>query len=51
LQIIILEKNIGFASDNNSAKIISQKGMIKELPIMKKSEMAVKILDEILKIV
>jgi phosphopantothenoylcysteine decarboxylase/phosphopantothenate--cysteine ligase len=47
----ILEKNIGFASDNNSAKIISQKGMIKELPIMKKSEMAVKILDEILKIV
>ncbi|MEA2021834.1 MAG: phosphopantothenoylcysteine decarboxylase, partial [Candidatus Caldatribacteriota bacterium] len=47
----IMEKNVGFASDKNSAKIISQKGVIKELPIMQKSEMAVKILDEILKIV
>ena len=46
----IMEKNIGFASDKNSAKILSQKGVIKELPIMQKSEMAVKILDEILKI-
>jgi len=46
----ILEKSIGFASDKNSAKIISKKGIIQELPVMQKTEMAVKILDEILKL-
>jgi len=43
-------KDIGFASDKNSAKIISKEGTMQELPIMQKSDMAVKILDKILKI-
>ena len=45
----ILDKKIGFASDKNSAKMINKDGNIKEMPIMKKSEMAKNILDEILK--
>jgi len=40
----------GFASDENSAKIIGIKGIVQELPLMPKSEMAEKILDKILKI-
>ena len=45
----IMDKKIGFASDKNSAKMINKDGNIKEMPIMKKSEMAKNILDEILK--
>ena len=45
----ILDKKIGFASDKNSAKMINKDGNIREMPIMKKSEMAKNILDEILK--
>ena len=46
----LLTKGAGFASDENSAKIIGINGIIRELPLMPKSEMAEKILDEILKI-
>ena len=45
----IMDKKIGFASDKNSAKMINKDGNIREMPIMKKSEMAKNILDEILK--
>lgn len=45
----IMNKKIGFASDKNSAKMINKDGNIREMPIMKKSEMAKNILDEILK--
>ncbi len=43
-------KGAGFGSDQNEAKIINGKGVVQELPLMPKSEMAQKILDEILKI-
>jgi len=46
----IMEKNTGFASEMNCGKIIDKSGIIKDLPTMKKSEMAKNILDEILKI-
>lgn len=44
-------KDAGFGSDKNIAKIINKKGIVyRELPLMPKTEMAEKILDEILKI-
>ncbi|HBY57050.1 MAG TPA: bifunctional phosphopantothenoylcysteine decarboxylase/phosphopantothenate--cysteine ligase CoaBC [Candidatus Atribacteria bacterium] len=44
-------KDAGFGSDKNIAKIINKEGIVyKELPLMPKTEMAEKILDEILKI-
>jgi len=44
-------KGAGFGSEKNAAKIINKKGIVyKELPLMPKTEMAEKILDEILKI-
>lgn len=46
----LLVKGAGFGSDKNTAKIINNKGIIQELPLMPKSDMAEKILDEILKI-
>jgi len=46
----ILNAETGFASDMNSAKIINKDGVIKEIPVMYKSEMAKYVLDEILKI-
>jgi len=46
----LLAKGAGFGSDKNIAKIINNKGIVQELPLMPKSDMAEKILDEILKI-
>ena len=44
-------KGAGFGSEKNAAKIVNKKGIVyKELPLMPKTEMAEKILDEILKI-
>jgi phosphopantothenoylcysteine decarboxylase/phosphopantothenate--cysteine ligase len=46
----LLAKEAGFASDKNTAKVINVEGIVREIPLMLKSEMAAKILDEILKI-
>lgn len=46
----ISAKGVGFGSDQNKAKLINNKGVAQELPLMHKSDMAGKILDEILKI-
>ena len=46
----ISAKGVGFGSDQNKAKLINNKGVAQELPLMSKSDMAGKILDEILKI-
>ncbi|MHC2994856.1 MAG: bifunctional phosphopantothenoylcysteine decarboxylase/phosphopantothenate--cysteine ligase CoaBC [Candidatus Atribacteria bacterium] len=46
----LLVKGAGFGSDKNTAKIINNKGIVQKLPLMPKSDMAEKILDEILKI-
>ncbi len=46
----ISAKGVGFGSDQNKAKLINNKGVAQELPLMPKSDMAEKILDEILKI-
>lgn len=46
----LLAKGAGFGSDKNTAKIIDNKGIVQELPLMPKTNMAEKILDEILKI-
>jgi len=43
-------KEAGFGSDKNRAKLINSKGSARELPMMPKIDMAVKILDEIIKI-
>jgi phosphopantothenoylcysteine decarboxylase/phosphopantothenate--cysteine ligase len=43
-------KGVGFGSDDNKAKLINSKGVVQELPLMPKSDLAEKILDEILKI-
>ena len=43
-------KEAGFASDKNKANLINSKGIVRELPLMPKIDMAGKILDEILKI-
>ena len=43
-------KEAGFGSDKNRAKLINSKGNARELPMMSKINMAVKILDEIIKI-
>jgi phosphopantothenoylcysteine decarboxylase/phosphopantothenate--cysteine ligase len=46
----ISSKGVGFGSDDNKAKLINSKGVVQELPLMPKSDLAEKILDEILKI-
>jgi phosphopantothenoylcysteine decarboxylase/phosphopantothenate--cysteine ligase len=46
----IFVKGVGFGSDDNKAKLINSKGVVQELPLMPKSDLAEKILDEILKI-
>ena len=46
----ISSKGAGFGSDDNKAKLINSKGVVQELPLMPKSDLAEKILDEILKI-
>ena len=46
----ISTKETGFASDKNRASLIDGSGIVQELPIMPKIDMAGKILDEILKI-
>lgn len=46
----ISARGVGFGSDQNKAKLINNKGVAQELPLMPKSDMAGKILDEILKI-
>ncbi len=46
----ISAKGAGFGSDDNKAKLINSKGVVQELPLMPKSDLAEKILDEILKI-
>ena len=43
-------KEAGFTSDNNKANLINSTGIVQELPLMTKIDMAGKILDEILKI-
>ena len=43
-------KEAGFTSDNNKANLINSTGIVRELPLMTKIDMAGKILDEILKI-
>ncbi|TFG91266.1 MAG: bifunctional phosphopantothenoylcysteine decarboxylase/phosphopantothenate--cysteine ligase CoaBC [Candidatus Atribacteria bacterium] len=43
-------KDAGFTSDKNKAILINSKGIVQELPLMPKIDMAGKILDEILKI-
>jgi phosphopantothenoylcysteine decarboxylase/phosphopantothenate--cysteine ligase len=46
----ISAKGAGFGSDDNKAKLINSKGIVQELTLMPKSDLAEKILDEILKI-
>ncbi len=46
----ISEKEAGFGSDKNRARLINNKGTVRELSLMPKIDMAEKILDEILKI-
>ncbi|GAI46587.1 unnamed protein product, partial [marine sediment metagenome] len=46
----ISEKEAGFGSDKNRARLINSKGTTRELSLMPKIEMAEKILDEIIKI-
>ncbi|MEA1939195.1 MAG: bifunctional phosphopantothenoylcysteine decarboxylase/phosphopantothenate--cysteine ligase CoaBC [Candidatus Caldatribacteriota bacterium] len=46
----ILAKDAGFGSDKNRAKIINSEGKVKNISLMEKSEMAIEILDEILKV-
>jgi phosphopantothenoylcysteine decarboxylase/phosphopantothenate--cysteine ligase len=46
----ISTKETGFASDKNRASLIDSSGIVQELPLMPKIDMAGKILDEILKI-
>jgi len=46
----ISAKGTGFGSDDNKATLINSKGVVQELTLMPKSDLAEKILDEILKI-